>query len=182
MMMTDLSPPPGPISGGGAAAAGGGGGSSTASFEEIGSEDDVFSTYIDVDKLAGGSIGSGDCAAGRNCTDHTAAAGGGGDKMPTSSTSNTTSLSRPRHRHSNSMDGGSSMYGGAEIMEAKKAMPPDKLAELWNLDPKRAKRSSFFFSFQLIRSFLFQFFFLEICIFKFEVEVFTFYAVFSENG
>lgn len=140
MMMTDLSPPPGPISGGGAAAAGGGGGSSTASFEEIGSEDDVFSTYIDVDKLAGGSIGSGDCAAGRNCTDHTAAAGGGGDKMPTSSTSNTTSLSRPRHRHSNSMDGGSSMYGGAEIMEAKKAMPPDKLAELWNLDPKRAKR------------------------------------------
>lgn len=25
-------------------------------------------------------------------------------------------------------------------MEAKKAMPPDKLAELWNIDPKRAKR------------------------------------------
>lgn len=28
-------------------------------------------------------------------------------------------------------------------MDAKKAMPPDKLAELWNLDPKRAKRSGF---------------------------------------
>ncbi|KAK8319885.1 hypothetical protein V6Z12_A13G274500 [Gossypium hirsutum] len=25
-------------------------------------------------------------------------------------------------------------------MEAKKAMPPDKLAELWNIDPKRAKK------------------------------------------
>jgi hypothetical protein len=30
------------------------------------------------------------------------------------------------------------MFG--EIMDAKKAMPPDKLAELWTIDPKRAKR------------------------------------------
>ena len=32
---------------------GGGGGGSTASLDEIGSEDDLFSTYIDVDKLGG---------------------------------------------------------------------------------------------------------------------------------
>jgi regulator of replication initiation timing len=31
------------------------------------------------------------------------------------------------------------MYAG-DIMDAKKAMPPEKLSELWNIDPKRAKR------------------------------------------
>lgn len=45
-------------------------------------------------------------------------------------------ISRPRHRHSNSADGSSIM----ESIEAKKAMDPDKLAELWTIDPKRAKR------------------------------------------
>ncbi|KAF2566100.1 hypothetical protein F2Q68_00023743, partial [Brassica cretica] len=47
------------------------------------------------------------------------------------------SSSRPRHRHSLSVDGGSSSL---ESIEAKKAMAPDKLAELWVVDPKRAKR------------------------------------------
>ncbi|GMH11225.1 hypothetical protein Nepgr_013066 [Nepenthes gracilis] len=61
-----------------------------SSAEDLGSEDDLFSTYIDVDKLGG---------TGR-------------------------------------LEG--SVFG--EIMEAKKAMPPDKLAELWTIDPKRAKR------------------------------------------
>lgn len=32
------------------------------------------------------------------------------------------------------------MYAGDEIMDAKKAMPPEKLSELWSIDPKRAKR------------------------------------------
>lgn len=41
-----------------------------------------------------------------------------------------------RHRHSNSVDGS----GFGDIIEAKKAMAPDKLAELWTVDPKRAKR------------------------------------------
>lgn len=37
--------------------------------------------------------------------------------------------------------------GGGASLEAKKAMPPDKLAELWVADPKRAKRlTSPFFS------------------------------------
>ncbi|XP_074295144.1 transcription factor RF2b-like [Silene latifolia] len=56
---------------------------------EIGSEDDLFSTYIDVDKLGGSAFDT---------------------------------------------------ANNASIMEAKKAMPPDKLAELWTIDPKRAKR------------------------------------------
>ncbi|CAH8310055.1 unnamed protein product [Eruca vesicaria subsp. sativa] len=47
------------------------------------------------------------------------------------------STSRPRYRHSLSVDGGSSSL---ESIEAKKAMAPDKLAELWVVDPKRAKR------------------------------------------
>ncbi|PON66157.1 Basic-leucine zipper transcription factor [Trema orientale] len=109
------------------------GGSSTASFEEIGSEDDLFSTYIDVDKLGG-------TGAGGNSADQSgevkAEGGGGGDGEGEKSWSG-----RPRHRHSSSVDGSSmstNVFG--EIMDAKKAMPPDKLAELWTIDPKRAKR------------------------------------------
>ncbi|XP_049354723.1 bZIP transcription factor 18-like [Solanum verrucosum] len=83
------------------------------SFEEIGSEDDFFSTYMDIEKLAGGS----------NPTDIDAAADG---------------EKRPRHRHSNSVDSSSLLM--TESIEAKKAMAPDKLAELWTIDPKRAKR------------------------------------------
>lgn len=43
---------------------------------------------------------------------------------------------RSRHRHINSMDGSSML----QAVEAKKAMAPDKLAEIWTVDPKRAKR------------------------------------------
>lgn len=111
----------------------GNGGSSTCSLEEIGSEDDLFSAYIDMDKLNGGG------GEGRNCTeqghnnndDNNEGEKEGGRGGGSSSTS------RPKHRHSNSVDG--SVHG--EVMEAKKAMPPDKLAELWTIDPKRAKRS-----------------------------------------
>ncbi|XVF68416.1 hypothetical protein PTKIN_Ptkin11bG0001300 [Pterospermum kingtungense] len=121
MMMINLSPSADPMM------AGGGGGSSSASLEDVGSEDDLFSTYINVDKLT-----SSDAANGRtNSKDYT-----DGEKLTSSSTTTTTTSPRPRHRHSNSVDG--SVYG--EIMDAKKAMPPDKLAELWTIDPKRAKR------------------------------------------
>lgn len=105
------------------------GGSSTASLDEIGSEDDLFSTYIDVDKLAG--------ATG----DH-----GGGGGVVEVKLEGSNNGARPRHRHSCSVDGSSTstatVFG--EIMDAKKAMPPDKLAELWTIDPKRAKRSLLF--------------------------------------
>ncbi|KAL5758936.1 hypothetical protein ACOSP7_021547 [Xanthoceras sorbifolium] len=86
-------------------------GSSNASLEDIsGSEDDLFSTYFDVEKLTGSDVGLG--------------------------TTTTTSFKgrQSKHRHSNSVDD----FG--DILEAKKAMPPDKLAELWTANPKRAKR------------------------------------------
>ncbi|KAI3915716.1 hypothetical protein MKX01_015541 [Papaver californicum] len=48
---------------------------------------------------------------------------------------------RMHHRHSNSMDGFSSSYEADSSMDyAKKAMGPDRLAELALMDPKRAKR------------------------------------------
>lgn len=49
--------------------------------------------------------------------------------------------SEPRHRHSNSMDGSFDTSSfESESLSVKKAMAPDKLAELSMIDPKRAKR------------------------------------------
>lgn len=90
----------------------------SGSFEELGSEDDLFSTYMDIEKF-GSKLNDGTAAAPKPDN-----AGGGEEKN-----------TRPRHRHSNSLD-----CSILETIEAKKAMAPDKLAELWNLDPKRAKR------------------------------------------
>ncbi|KAF8104030.1 hypothetical protein N665_0181s0051 [Sinapis alba] len=92
------------------------------SSDDLPSDDDLFSSFIDVDSLS-----SNPPIAFPN---HTTA----GIPPPTSSSS-----SRPRHRHSNSVDAGCAMYAN-EVMDAKKAMPPEKLSELWNIDPKRAKR------------------------------------------
>ncbi|KAH6824093.1 hypothetical protein C2S53_004059 [Perilla frutescens var. hirtella] len=47
---------------------------------------------------------------------------------------------RPRHRHSNSMDGYSSTTSSEVDSVAKKAMAAERLAELALIDPKRAKR------------------------------------------
>ncbi|KAK2982416.1 hypothetical protein RJ640_026259 [Escallonia rubra] len=95
----------------------------SGSFEEMGSEDDLFCTYMDIEKLGSGlNDGGSDNAGGGG-----EAEGGDGER----------GAPRPRHRHSNSVDS-SSLFG--ESIEAKKAMAPAKLAELWTLDPKRAKR------------------------------------------
>ncbi|WVZ67089.1 hypothetical protein U9M48_016225 [Paspalum notatum var. saurae] len=106
----------------------GGGGGGGGGFDEIGSEDDLFSTFMDMDKIAG--------------ADRDRAA-------------ETSSPPRPaKHRHSASFDGfgtgaaaaglggGQDTAGGVfgEVMEAKKAMSSDQLAELAAIDPKRAKR------------------------------------------
>lgn len=115
------------------------GGSSTASFEEIGSEDDLFSTYIDVEKLSGGANGAGRGGNGSDQSGYGNGAGTSGHNDGEKSSS--AAAARPRHRHSSSVDGSTSTCMFGEIMDAKKAMPPDKLAELWNIDPKRAKRS-----------------------------------------
>ncbi|XP_052181850.1 transcription factor RF2b-like [Diospyros lotus] len=98
-------------------------GPSQGSVEEIGSEDDLFSTYMDMEKLGSSSV---DNAGGVGGGSGVAAGAGEGERNV-----------RPWHRHSNSVDG-SVLLGGA--IEAKKAMEPDKLAQLWTVDPKRAKR------------------------------------------
>lgn len=102
------------------------------SFEEMGSEDDLFSTYMDIEKLSAGA--GAESGVGDSAFDN---AGGGEEDGEKSGGG----VSRPRHRHSNSVDSSSFSFNDGSI-EAKKAMPPDKLAELWNLDPKRAKRYS----------------------------------------
>lgn len=52
---------------------------------------------------------------------------------------------RPRHRHSNSMDGYSSTTSSCEVdSNVKKAIAADRLKELALIDPKRAKRFEFF--------------------------------------
>lgn len=105
------------------------------SFEELGSEDDLFCTYMDIEKFgsrpddgAGSSAPKSENVEG---LDNGGGDGGGREK-------NVDENVRSRHRHSNSLDGSSIL----ESIEAKKAMAPDKLAELWNVDPKRAKRFS----------------------------------------
>ncbi|KAK3407738.1 hypothetical protein EUGRSUZ_J00119 [Eucalyptus grandis] len=95
----------------------------SGSFEDLGSEDDLLSTYMDMDKI--GDKLDGGPGSGPRLDNADVVGGGGGEKG-----------GRPRHRYSNSADGSSVLEG----IEAKKAMAPDKLAELWAVDPKRAKR------------------------------------------
>ncbi|KAI9110869.1 hypothetical protein K1719_018307 [Acacia pycnantha] len=93
-------------------------------------EDHILTAHMDLDKSGSqlhsassdpktGTLDSNNANAGLVGTS------GDGDKP-----------SRPRHRHSNSADGTLVL----EAIEAKKAMAPGKLAELWIVDPKRAKR------------------------------------------
>ncbi|CAA0834482.1 Basic-leucine zipper (bZIP) transcription factor family protein [Striga hermonthica] len=106
------------------------------SFEEMGSEDDLFSTYMDMEKLAGGGGASGS-GIGDSVFDN--AGGGAAEEGEKGGRCDGGSVSRPRHRHSNSVDSSGLLFNESSI-EAKKAMAPDKLAELWTIDPKRAKR------------------------------------------
>ncbi|KAK1650271.1 hypothetical protein QYE76_068076 [Lolium multiflorum] len=104
----------------------------SAAFDEIGSEDDLFSTFMDIEKISSGP------AADRD-RDRDA---------------ETSSPPRPKHRYSSSVDG-SGLFSAAasaarkdaaaaqalaDVLEAKKAMSPEQLAELAAIDPKRAKR------------------------------------------
>jgi hypothetical protein len=111
---------------------GGGGGPGGDGLDEIGSEDDLFSTFMDIEKIS--SAGPG--------------AGADRDRPADSS-----SPPRPKHRHSSSVDGSGLFFSPgsgagsaaslAEVLEAKKAMSPEQLAELSAIDPKRAKRCCF---------------------------------------
>ncbi|XP_061368063.1 bZIP transcription factor 18 [Gastrolobium bilobum] len=84
-------------------------------FQDPAPNDDLFSAYVDSDK-SGSKLQS----------------------PPPSATAESSKTGRPGHRRSNSADASSSLL--SEGIEAKKAMSPDKLAELWTVDPKRAKR------------------------------------------
>ncbi|KAF8026468.1 hypothetical protein BT93_F3063 [Corymbia citriodora subsp. variegata] len=73
-----------------------------------------------------------------------AGGGGGGDERFGAKSASAASERRGFHRHSNSMDGSSSASFDLDSLiaseAAKKAMAPDRLAELALIDPKRAKR------------------------------------------
>ncbi|CAM8878877.1 unnamed protein product [Rhodiola kirilowii] len=90
----------------------------SGSFEELGSEDDLFCTYMDIEKF-GTKVEDG---------------GPSNVAVEEQEGDDDTKIMR-KHRYSNSIDGSSMM----DSIEAKKAMAPEKLAELWTVDPKRAK-------------------------------------------
>nr|XP_043616471.1 transcription factor RF2b-like [Erigeron canadensis] len=120
-----------------------------ARFEDLGSEDDLFSTFMDIEKL-GSTTTDDDHVNNINNNNNNAAS-----NDVESKSNNNNNVMKPRHRYSNSVDSerslllsdGSANYNNSNSnnissnsIEAKKAMAPDKLAELWTLDPKRAKR------------------------------------------
>ncbi|XP_008792225.3 transcription factor RF2b [Phoenix dactylifera] len=114
--------------------------------DEIGSEDDPISTYIDVKKIGSRLEESGSRSDGVGSEDWTAGNGAGGEEEPwVGNAGGEAAAPRPKHAHSSSADvslmaksRGEGVFG--EVMEAKKAMPPEKLSELAAIDPKRAKR------------------------------------------
>ncbi|XP_078159624.1 basic-leucine zipper (bZIP) transcription factor family protein [Carex rostrata] len=115
---------------------------STGSFDEIGSEDDLFSTFMDIEKISSKIEGSGSGSEGGGFNrDRTGESSGGGN-----GSANGNGVPRPKHRHSNSIDGSAMVGSGgpgalfSDVLEAKKAMSSDQLAELAAIDPKRAKR------------------------------------------
>ncbi|KAH0465245.1 hypothetical protein IEQ34_005348 [Dendrobium chrysotoxum] len=118
--------------------------------EEIVSEDDLFSTFMDIEKIGCKMEGSGSGSEGGLCRDWEAEISGAGDERKINNARDgvAATTTKPKHRHSNSMDGssmsssavarGEGMFG--EVLETKKAMTAEQLAELAAIDPKRAKR------------------------------------------
>ncbi|KAG1338959.1 Transcription factor RF2b [Cocos nucifera] len=117
-------------------------------FDEIGSEDDLFSTFMDIEKIGCRPEGSGSGSEGGVFGDRATESSKGGGDPKIGNAAGAAAAVRPKHRHSNSMDGSSMVSSGTtrgegvfgEAMEAKKAMTADQLAELVAIDPKRAKR------------------------------------------
>ncbi|XVF81959.1 hypothetical protein PTKIN_Ptkin16aG0004300 [Pterospermum kingtungense] len=108
-------------------------------FEGLGSEDDLFCGYMDIEKLEGSSNKGTDGGGAASAVGAGTSSGGSGLNPKGEEMSGGLEMgekNKGRHRYSNSVDGSSML----ESIEAKKAMAPDKLAELWTMDPKRAKR------------------------------------------
>ncbi|XP_047306329.1 bZIP transcription factor 18-like [Impatiens glandulifera] len=93
------------------------------SFDDIGHEEDLIFSYTDIEKLGSSSV------ADENVVDCRIESFSDGLQVE--------SNMRPRHRHSSSLGCAILL---SESIDTKKAMAPDKLAELWTIDPKRAKR------------------------------------------
>ena len=115
--------------------------------------DDLFSMYVDLDKINSHSVTSSSILEiltqlTPSSSHHTRSASFDRVIETSSITSGGGSSgilaarpSKPRHHHSNSMDGSmQDIFVSSDLFEAKKAMPADKLAELALMDPKRAKR------------------------------------------
>lgn len=82
-------------------------------FSDIGSEDDLFSTFLDVEKISGSGSDNGEL----NLNPREESNG-----------------NARQHKRSVSID------GSGMVLEAKKAMSAEEIAELATVDPKRAKR------------------------------------------
>lgn len=112
--------------------------------------EDVFSDYLETDLTGGIGAGCGtvnvrhsrslsiDGVLGEFTDGRTGVGGVRSSRGPSDAP-------RPRHFHSNSMDGSTSLKQellacDLDSLETKKAMAADKLAELALVDPKRAKR------------------------------------------
>ncbi|CAL5426991.1 unnamed protein product [Camellia sinensis] len=88
-------------------------------------EDDLFSAFFDLQKFAR----SEDDGGVRDFMDQEdSGSGSGGGVVESEKTL------KFRHRY------GSSLEGLGDANEVKKAIPPEKLAEIWAVDPKRVKR------------------------------------------
>lgn len=120
------------------------------SFEDVGSEDDFFATFMDIEKIGTKMEESGSGSEGGLFRDWAAENLGAGDerKIDNAKDGLVAATARPKHRHSNSVDD-SSMTSSAvargegvfgEVLEAKKAMTAEQLEELAVIDPRRAKR------------------------------------------
>ncbi|KAG6482423.1 transcription factor RF2b-like [Zingiber officinale] len=118
------------------------------SADEIGSEDDLFCTFMDIEKMGCKLEPSGSGSEGGDCADPTAESSGCGDERKAGDPVGVAAASKPKHRHSFSVDGSSATSSTStkregvfsEGIEAKKAMSAEQLAELAVVDPKRAKR------------------------------------------
>ncbi|XP_008808308.3 transcription factor RF2b-like [Phoenix dactylifera] len=117
------------------------------SFDDIGSVDDLFCTFMDIEKIGCRLEGSGSGSEGGVCRDRATESSEGGEDRKIGNAAGAAAV-RSKHRHSSSIDGSSMMSSGTtrgegafgEVVEAKKAMTAEQLAELSALDPKRAKR------------------------------------------
>jgi regulator of replication initiation timing len=97
---------------------------------------------MDIEKISSKIEGSGSGSEGGGFgRDRTGESSGGGN-----GSANGNGVPRPKHRHSNSIDGSAMVGSGgpgamfSDLLEAKKAMTSEQLAELAAIDPKRAKR------------------------------------------